>query len=260
MLTRSRKHSRNVTTTAHNMKTHRAAGFMKHTIEFGTWVMVDGPMGTEWIPADEMDQDEIEQLKKVIDDEGTVDLDGTRLRKFSENQKAYDLEIVDGYSAYISAPGYMDRTDNVVFKTEEEAKAYLNEYYPEDEDEDDNEEEEDPTTASSHRIVTSRIKAPRSIVYKGARYEKVAAEGKKLPNVDTLASIFWKDPVMQQQFLKALDDAVERSNYDEDLYASAVEALKKAGFDFDEDRDSNTITGAVWDLYKKAYKLLVSNM
>ena len=37
-----------------------------------------------------------------------------------------------GYGARLSAPGYLDCTDWVVFDTREEAQQYLNEVYPED--------------------------------------------------------------------------------------------------------------------------------
>ena len=43
-------------------------------------------------------------------------------------------ENIKGYGARLSAPGYLDCTEWSVFDTEEEANAYLEEYYPEDEE------------------------------------------------------------------------------------------------------------------------------
>jgi hypothetical protein len=43
-------------------------------------------------------------------------------------------ENVKGFGARLSAPGYLDCTDWAVFDTEGEAKAYLDENYPDDEE------------------------------------------------------------------------------------------------------------------------------
>jgi viroplasmin and RNaseH domain-containing protein len=50
-------------------------------------------------------------------------------------------ENIKGYGARLSAPGYLDCTEWSVFDTAEEAKAYLDENYPEEEDEEDDEDE-----------------------------------------------------------------------------------------------------------------------
>jgi len=55
----------------------------------------------------------------------------------------YPMEIVTGFGARLSAPGYLDCTDWAVFDTEEEAKQYLMETYDLDEDLQDLGEEED---------------------------------------------------------------------------------------------------------------------
>ena len=43
-------------------------------------------------------------------------------------------EVIEGYGARLSAPGYMDRTEWSVHDTEQEAEDYLEEMYPEDEE------------------------------------------------------------------------------------------------------------------------------
>jgi len=107
---------------------------------------------------------------------------------------------------------------------------------------------------------TNHSNAPRAITYKGATYEKVAAEGKPLPKKDVLASMFWKDPSMKDAFFSSLGDAADKGRYEENLYSSAEKTLKKAGFTINEDHfDENTITEALWILYKKAMTRLKSN-
>lgn len=48
---------------------------------------------------------------------------------FYDGDKIYSIEIIDGYGARLSAPGYMDCTEWTVFKTQEQAQNYLNETY-----------------------------------------------------------------------------------------------------------------------------------
>src|SRR5437899_5889620 len=44
-------------------------------------------------------------------------------------------ELIQGYGARLSAPGYLDCTDRTVFDTPEEAEKYLEDMYGDDEDE-----------------------------------------------------------------------------------------------------------------------------
>lgn len=109
---------------------YRKARFMEPMIEYGEWVIVDGPYGGEVIPAEYVNSEDYERLKQELDAEGTggeVSVEGTSLRDFMENNVIYEIDLVKGYGAYMSAPGYMDRTDTVVFDTEEEALEYLKE-------------------------------------------------------------------------------------------------------------------------------------
>ena len=47
----------------------------------------------------------------------------------------YSVECKEGWGARLSAPGYMDCTEWAVYDTEEEARAELEEMYPDDDDE-----------------------------------------------------------------------------------------------------------------------------
>ncbi len=44
-------------------------------------------------------------------------------------------ELIQGYGARLSAPGYLDCTEWTVFDTPEEAQAYLDENFPDEEEE-----------------------------------------------------------------------------------------------------------------------------
>ena len=126
---------------------HKEAGFMEPMIEEGEWVEIDGPMGTEWAPAEYIDMAEIERLKQEIEENGRASIKGTSLEDYYEGGlgegEIYSIDIRKGFSAYLSAPGYLDRTENTVFDTYEEAEEYLKETYPEEfEEEGDFEEVE----------------------------------------------------------------------------------------------------------------------
>ena len=45
-----------------------------------------------------------------------------------------------GYGARLSAPGYLDCTEWAVFETEDEAREYLEEMYPDDEEDEPEDE------------------------------------------------------------------------------------------------------------------------
>lgn len=57
------------------------------------------------------------------------------IRQYTEGEPE-TWENIKGVGARLSAPGYLDCTPWSVFETEEQAFAYLDEYYPEDEEND----------------------------------------------------------------------------------------------------------------------------
>jgi hypothetical protein len=103
--------------------------FMQHQVYYTRWIEIDGPCGIDAVPFD-----------VVFTHQGakTFDVKFEDIKDYTENREAWSITIRDGYGARLSAPGYMDCTPWSVFNTEDEAIAYLNEYYPEDEE---NEEE-----------------------------------------------------------------------------------------------------------------------
>jgi hypothetical protein len=93
--------------------------FMQRQItQKSKWFQVETSQGTDFIPAD------IAGTNPAIED----------LTDYCEGIPV-SFEVIEGYGARLSAPGYMDCTEWTVFETEKEAQDYLEEMYPEDEEE-----------------------------------------------------------------------------------------------------------------------------
>jgi len=88
------------------------------------WYQVDGPQGTEWVMADYVGEVDLSEF-----DDGGEQPIPTMLRDFCDNDKAYNIQKVNGFGARMSASGYMDATDWCVFLDETEAYEYLAETY-----------------------------------------------------------------------------------------------------------------------------------
>lgn len=103
-------------------------GFMQPQVEFGEWIFVDGPYGSEVVPADLLTTRGVRDLQKAINrtfDGKSMSLEGTPIAMYCENTVAYSIEKRQGFGARLSAPGYMDCTPWTVFDTEKEAREYL---------------------------------------------------------------------------------------------------------------------------------------
>ena len=113
--------------------------FMQHQITGNeNWLRVETTHGTEFVPSGQLSlfvrnsdcpsqpltEDEHAEYEGMIRDytEGTIQ----------------SWENIKGYGARLSAPGYLDCTEWTVFDTEEEAREYLEENYPEDEEDSGN--------------------------------------------------------------------------------------------------------------------------
>lgn len=82
------------------------------------WYEVDGFQGTEWIDSGlvgDLDEFDSDTLQPVPD----------KLADYCTNSHVFYLKKVYGHGARLSAPGYTDCTDWVVFDTEREAEEYL---------------------------------------------------------------------------------------------------------------------------------------
>jgi hypothetical protein len=101
--------------------------FMEPQVEFGSWYEIDGPMGTEVVPADivgDIELDDFESGSAVP----------KALADYCENRTAYSIQKREGWGARLSAPGYLDCTEWSVFDTEAEARDHLEEMYGGDDD------------------------------------------------------------------------------------------------------------------------------
>ena len=99
-------------------------GFMqKQVTNKMKWFEVETSQGTEFIQSDIFSSDAtIESVADLID--------------YCEGIPV-SFEVIEGYGARLSAPGYMDCTEWTVFETEKQAQDYLAEMYPEDEEDAD---------------------------------------------------------------------------------------------------------------------------
>ena len=88
-----------------------AMAFMERQVVFGTWLEVDSAEGIVFIPVGEF--------------EITPDM---------MPRDWWTIEVLTGYGARLSAPGYLDCTEWTVFGTEAEAHQFLEDFYPEDEE------------------------------------------------------------------------------------------------------------------------------
>ena len=94
--------------------------FMEPQLEFGNWIEVDGPAGTEFIPADLVG--EIEEYH------GELAALPETISMYFENRQAWHIRRQENrWGCRLSAPGFMDATPWTVFETEEEAQEYLQE-------------------------------------------------------------------------------------------------------------------------------------
>jgi hypothetical protein len=84
------------------------------------WFQVETSQGTEWIQGDVLQPSPDITIADLID--------------YCEGIPV-SFELIEGYGARLSAPGYLDCTEWTVFQTVEEAREYLEENYPEDDTE-----------------------------------------------------------------------------------------------------------------------------
>ena len=93
------------------------------------WIVIDGPMGTEYLPLNVWAENEANQLLSEFLNEGKENVFSNWLKDMCENTEAYSLSIKNGFGARLSAPGYMDCTEWSLYETEKEARLYIEESY-----------------------------------------------------------------------------------------------------------------------------------
>jgi len=99
-------------------------------ISHGKWCEIETNTGTWYVEAE------------FVKDESP-----DKLIWFCEATEYVEHKFIEGYGARLSAPGYLDCTDWVVFDTEEAARKYLEEVFDCYEEEDDEDQEFDGPSA-----------------------------------------------------------------------------------------------------------------
>jgi hypothetical protein len=111
------------------------ANFMQHQVTgLKNWLRVETSTGSEFI--------RIADVGLFVRNSQTLTHPATDAELFTAKVKISPYcdgepqtwENIKGYGARLSAPGYLDCTEWSVFETEEEAREYLEEMYPEDEE------------------------------------------------------------------------------------------------------------------------------
>jgi hypothetical protein len=87
---------------------------MKKEIKYDRWFIVDTTQGTVAIPQNYVGK--------------TLHITASNVSDYIEG-KFLGFEVVDGYGARMSMPGYLDCTEWTVFDTEEKANQFLPDIY-----------------------------------------------------------------------------------------------------------------------------------
>ena len=105
-------------------------GFMEPEVWETDFILLDGDMGTDVIPADVVDYTPTseDEDSETIPDE---------LADYTENTTMYSIEKKHGWVGRLSAPGYLDATEYTYGNTEQEVRDELSDMYGDDEDGDD---------------------------------------------------------------------------------------------------------------------------
>jgi hypothetical protein len=114
------------------------SNFMQKQITgFQSWLRVETTQGTEYLDSATLGLfvRNSEQTAQPLTERERTEAT-RRIMPYTEGLPK-SWENVKGYGARLSAPGYLDCTEWLVFDTDEEAKAYLDETFPEDEPEHD---------------------------------------------------------------------------------------------------------------------------
>jgi len=102
--------------------------FMKPEItELCSWYEIDGNMGVEFVLFDLVGEINLDEF----DDYSNHPIPA-QLADYVETSQATHIQLVEGFGARMSAPGYMDCISWCVYPSIEEAKAHLEEIYSDD--------------------------------------------------------------------------------------------------------------------------------
>lgn len=103
------------------------------TVRTGQWVEVDGDVGTEWLPAEFTDPEEVKEIvNKQASGNQKLDMSSYRLGGYLNNKIAYNLEVVSGVGVQFNIEGNKEPSPWVVFSNKKEAELYMKEVTAED--------------------------------------------------------------------------------------------------------------------------------
>lgn len=104
----------------------------RQVTRFQNWIRVETTHGTEWVDSASLSLFVRDSDTKTHAMSGRERADTIKkIQPYTEGTPM-SWENFKGYGARLSAPGYLDCTEWTVFDTEEEAREYLAETYPED--------------------------------------------------------------------------------------------------------------------------------
>lgn len=127
--------------------------FMQRQIKGpANWVIIETPNGSEviedWLVSKQLLQDIRANSAIYAPDESQAEDDNPLLTELWEqaideldiyvecySDQWISIEVVKGWGARLSAPGYMDQTEWILYNSQQEAEDGLYEDYPEDEEE-----------------------------------------------------------------------------------------------------------------------------
>lgn len=108
---------------------------MELQIEYGQWITGDSRIGGFVLPLSLVNEGQFRKLLEAAAETGDYNEVLEAIQDYLEYRtEVWDVEIVSGYGARLSEPGYLDCTEWSVFPTAEEAREYMTNMYDLDEE------------------------------------------------------------------------------------------------------------------------------
>lgn len=134
--------------------------FMKPFIVKQTGYDVETEIGSEFVSLDlvgQLSEDDIDLLREPCYENDKIPAIHEQVAQYLEGTKIESIDEVSGWLAYMSAPGYMDRTDYGLFDTEARAAQCLLDMALDHESTDDDERQ---AIADLEKVAKPQPKAP----------------------------------------------------------------------------------------------------
>jgi hypothetical protein len=102
---------------------------MENEIVLGEWVIIDGDAGTECIPGKLFEDGYVKLVQSELEDKYKILSMTTEFEDYIDSYYIYSIEVMVGYGARLSMPGFLDCTNWTFHDSETEAMLYLEEMY-----------------------------------------------------------------------------------------------------------------------------------